>query len=50
MNVSRKRIFVPSTVFDNKALLDNNPEYIASLSMMPEAERNCAVIWFLGQL
>ncbi len=40
MNVSRKRIFVPSTVFDNKALLDNNPEYIASLSMMPEAERN----------
>ena len=40
MNVSRKRIFVPSTVFDNQALLDNNPEYIASLSMMPEAERN----------
>lgn len=38
--MKRRRIFVPSTVFDNKILLDNNPEYLASLSMMPEAERN----------
>jgi hypothetical protein len=34
----RKRIFVPSSVFDNKILLENDPNYIANLGMMPEAE------------
>ena len=33
------RIFVPSSVFDNKILLDNDPNYLARLASMPEAER-----------
>lgn len=36
----RKRIFVPATVFDNRRLLENDPNYLANLAMMPEAERN----------
>jgi len=38
--LTRKRIFVPATVFDNQRLLDNDPNYLANLAMMPEAERN----------
>ena len=37
--LSRDRIFVPSKVHDNPALLQNNPQYLASLAMLPEAER-----------
>ena len=33
------RIFVPSSVFDNKILLANDPDYLARLASMPEAER-----------
>lgn len=36
----RDRVFIPATVFDNKALLENDPNYIASLAMLPEAQRN----------
>lgn len=36
----RDRIFVPSTVFDNAALLANDPNYLATLAMLPEAERD----------
>ena len=36
---SRSRIFVPSSVFDNQALLDNDPGYITRLASLPEAER-----------
>ena len=36
----RSRIFVPASVFDNKKLLQNDPNYLASLSMLPTAERN----------
>ena len=36
----RDRIFIPSSVFDNPILLENYPDYIASLAMLPEAERN----------
>lgn len=36
----RSRIFVPASVFDNHALLDNDPNYLANLAAMPEAERN----------
>ena len=35
----RSRIFVPSSVFDNKILLENDPEYLTRLASMPEAER-----------
>lgn len=40
IKMKRKRIFVPSTVFDNQELLNNDPNYLANLAMMPEAERN----------
>lgn len=33
------RIFCPSSVFDNQILLDNDPNYLARLASMPEAER-----------
>lgn len=35
----RSRVFVPSTVFDNKILLENNPEYLTRLASLPEKER-----------
>lgn len=35
----KSRIFVPSTVFDNKILLQNDPEYLTRLASLPEAER-----------
>ena len=38
--VRRNRIFVPSTVFDNQELLKNDPNYLATLASLPEAERN----------
>jgi hypothetical protein len=34
------RVFVPSSVFDNKILLENDPNYLARLASMPEAEKN----------
>lgn len=34
------KIFVPSKVFDNKILLQNDPEYLKRLATMSEAERN----------
>lgn len=33
------RVFVPSTIFDNPILLQNDPNYLARLAAMPEAER-----------
>lgn len=35
----KSRIFVPSSVFDNKILLENDPNYLARLASMPEAEK-----------
>ncbi len=50
----RDRVFIPSTVFDNKILLDNNREYLDSLSMLPEAEKKAFLYgdWnsFTGQV
>lgn len=39
LEMSRDRIFIPSTVFDNKILLENDPEYLATLASLPQAER-----------
>ena len=39
ISVNRKRIFVPSSVFDNKELLKNDPNYLANLAMLPEAKK-----------
>ncbi len=36
---TRTRIFIPSTVFDNKILLRNDPGYVARLAALPEHER-----------
>jgi len=48
------RIFVPSTVFDNQALMANDPQYVARLASMPEAERKALLYgdWdsFSGQV
>ncbi|MFR6332425.1 MAG: Terminase-like family protein, partial [Eisenbergiella sp.] len=36
----KSKIFIPSSVFDNQKLLENNPNYLASLAMLPAAERD----------
>ncbi|MBQ9412688.1 MAG: terminase family protein [Oscillospiraceae bacterium] len=50
----RSRVFVPASVFDNAALLQNDPGYAASLASLPEAERNALLYgdWdsFSGQV
>lgn len=50
----QSRIFVPSSVFDNPALLQNDPDYVRRLASMPEAERNALLYgdWdtFSGQV
>lgn len=35
----RKRIFIPASVFDNKILLNNDPNYVANLAMLSEHEK-----------
>lgn len=54
IEMERQRIFIPSTVFDNKKLLDNDPNYLANLAMMPDAERDALLYgdWdsFSGQV
>lgn len=54
ITMERDRIFIPSSVFDNQILMNNNPDYIASLAMMPEAEKNALLYgdWdsFSGQV
>ena len=54
MTVTRNRIFIPSTVFDNSELLRNDPNYLANLSMLPEKEKNALLYgdWdsFSGQV
>ena len=51
---TRSRIFVPSTVFDNRILLSNDPEYLTRLGALPEAERQALLYgdWdsFSGQV
>lgn len=54
ITVRRSRVFIPATVFDNKILLRNDPDYIAKLAMMPEAEQRALLYgdWtsFAGQV
>ena len=54
IKLKRDRIFVPSTIFDNAELLKNDPNYLASLSMLPEAEKQALLYgsWdsFTGQV
>lgn len=37
--LKRDRVFIPSSVFDNKALLESNPSYLANLGLLPEAQK-----------
>ena len=50
----QSRIFVPSSVFDNQILMQNDPMYVQRLASMPEAERNALLYgdWdsFTGQV
>ena len=50
----RTRIFIPSTVFDNAALLENDPGYLGTLAALPEAEKKALLYgdWdsFTGQV
>ena len=39
-SILRDRVFIPATVFDNQALLDEDPNYLGSLALLPEKERN----------
>lgn len=54
IEMTRSRIFIPSSVFDNQELLNNDPNYLANLAIMPEAERNALLYgdWdsFSGQV
>lgn len=50
----RSRIFVPSSIFDNKILMENDPEYITRLASLPENEKRALLYgdWdsFSGQV
>ena len=50
----RTRAFIPASVFDNQKLLDNDPDYVATLGSLPEADRKALLYgdWdsFSGQV
>ncbi len=50
----RSRVFIPSRVFDNTALMTNDPSYLARLAALPTAERDALLYgdWdsFTGQV
>lgn len=50
----QKRIFVPSSVFDNEKLLQASPEYLSRLAMLPEGDKRALLYgdWdsFSGQV
>jgi hypothetical protein len=49
----RTRIFIPASVYENKFLMDSDPEYIRRLEQLPEYERKTLLLgeWnvFAGQ-
>lgn len=52
-NVTRSRVFIPATVYDNIRLLEANPSYLANLMQLPDRERRALLEgdWhvFVGQ-
>ena len=54
IKMTRTRMFIPASVFDNQELLNNDPNYLATLASLPEAERNALLYgsWdsFSGQV
>lgn len=53
-NRRQSRIFVPSSIFDNKILMENDPEYVTRLASLPENEKRALLYgdWdsFSGQV
>lgn len=53
-DIERTRVFIPSSVFDNKKLLENDPNYLANLASLPEAQKKALLYgdWdvFSGQV
>lgn len=39
IEVSRDRVFIPSSVFDNDALLKNDPGYLSNLALLPPSQK-----------
>lgn len=39
ITLERERVFIPSSVFDNKSLLSNDPDYLANLAMLPDSQK-----------
>lgn len=37
--LTRTRVFIPANVYDNKILLENDPNYLTNLMQLPEQER-----------
>lgn len=54
ISLTRERIFIPSSVWDNKELLKNDPNYLANLAMLPDAKKKALLYgdWnsFSGQV
>ena len=52
--IERSRIFIPSSVFDNQILMNNDPSYLGNLAMLPEAQKRALLYgdWdsFSGQV
>ena len=50
----KSRVFIPSTIFDNKILLENDPDYLTRLASLPDADRRALLYgdWdsFTGQV
>jgi hypothetical protein len=38
-SVSLTQTFIPSTIYDNPAIMESNPQYLATLMALPDAER-----------
>ena len=54
LTYKKSRIFIPSSVFDNPALIQNNPEYLSALASLPYAQKQALLYgnWdsFVGQV
>jgi len=54
ITLTRTRIFIPSTVFDNQELMRRDPQYLSNLAMLPEEEKKALLYgsWdaFSGQV
>lgn len=50
----QSRIYIPATLFDNRRLMENDPNYVAKLASLPDAERRALLYgdWdtFTGQV